>query len=416
MFNFTVSREFAGHFALDLSYIGRLSHKLLLQQDMFTPLIYFKDQKSGMTWVQNDDQMRQLFNNGLTPAQVQANPSLVPKSPFVEDMFPSYANYWIPGSASANYYYAIYNVFGGSDLDNLHYLDRRFASTGSCFTITGCYTFFAPQGSADPTWTNSGNAAYHALAVTFRRALSNGVSFDFNYTWSHSIDNASTAADGAGQFGGVLQNAFMPGQDRNSSDFDIRHLINANVLYELPVGKGKRFFSSAPRWADAVIGGWRVASLIRIQSGLPQIITGTDAWVTNYWINAVAIPNGPSPKTGVYTDDNGIPNLFQTVNAVNDYQNAFPGGSGMRAIVRMPWNKNVDLSVAKDFRLPWENQTLSFRAEAFNAFNFVNFTYQNILNPATGISNLSLLQTTTFGEFNATADPRVLQLALRYSF
>ena len=74
-----------------------------------------------------------------------------------------------------------------------------------------------------------------------RRVLSGGIAFDFNYTLSHSIDNSSGAESGAGTGGAILQDAFNTSAFRGSSDFDSRHNITADVLYELPFGKGKRF-------------------------------------------------------------------------------------------------------------------------------------------------------------------------------
>jgi Carboxypeptidase regulatory-like domain/TonB dependent receptor len=423
LLNFTVSHQFKSNYSLDVSYIGRLSHSLLAQEDAFSPLIYFKDKKSGMTWVQADTQMRALYNNGngVTPNAVQSNSSLVPTNAFVEDMFPALANYYIPGSASANYFYGIYGINGGSDLDNLHALDRAGAPNG-CLTVTGCYTFFAPQGSSDPTWTNAAKAAYHGLAVSFRHTLSHGLAFDLNYTWSHSFDNVSSPSDNSGQFGGDIQNAFMPNQSRASSDFDIRHQFNADILYRLPFGNGQRFLGSAHGWINQVVGGWQLSSLIRLQSGLPTIIQGDEVFPTNYWESSIAVANGAAPKTGVYSDENGSPNLFSSVSALNSYQDEWPGQSGTRAIVRLPGLKNVDLSVSKDFHLPWEGHVLQFRAEAYNAFNFVNFNYGASNTSSTNqystttINNLSLTSPSTFGEFTSTTEPRVLQLSLHYNF
>lgn len=410
--NFNVSQQIKG-FQVEMGYVGRLSHKTLLQTDTSTPLIYFKDPKSGQTWVQNDSAMRSLYNNGsgLTPAQVKANPSLVPTSPFVENMFPTLANSTIPGSASANYYYSIYQGNAGSSLDNLHQLDRvNSASRPNCYTVTGCFTFFAPQSSATPSWTNAGNANYHALIVTVRRPLTKGFGFDLNYTWSHGIDNGSSSASNAGQFGGVLQNAFLPGQNRGDSDYDLRHQINGNVVYELPFGKNKRYLSSAPTWLNEIAGGWQVTSLFRLQSGLPSTIAGTGVFNTNYWQSSVGVPNGAVPSTGSATSDQtGYPSLFSSTNATSSFQDAYPGQSGQRAIVRMPWQRNVDVAATKVFGLPGTENfhpTLQFRAEAFNVFNFVNYT----------TVSLSLASPNTFGQFQTTADARVLQLALRFAF
>ena len=96
---------------------------------MFAPLIYFKDSEERHEL--DSGRLRRcanLYNGGVTAAAVQKNPSLVPTSAFVENMFPALANYYFPGSASANYFYGIYGVNAGSDLDNLHQLDRVTSS------------------------------------------------------------------------------------------------------------------------------------------------------------------------------------------------------------------------------------------------------------------------------------------------
>ncbi len=419
LLNMSVSHQFSHGLTLDVGYAGRLSHKLLIQQDVMSPLIYFKDPKSGMTWVQADTQMRQISDRGVDPDQVAANPSLVPINPFVENMFPKLANRYFPGSASANYFYGIYGIFGGSDLDNLSSLDR--SRYPNCIVATGCFTFFSPQASADPTWVNAGKSSYHGMIVTLRRALSNGFAFDLNYTWSHGIDNGSAAADGAGQFGGILQNAFRPDQFRGSSDFDLRHQVNANFLYDLPFGKGKRLLNSSG-WLDQIVGGWQLSSLLRFRTGLPSSISGNGIYTTNYWASSLVIPNGPPPATGVCNDADGVPNIFCVKNPTSYYQEQYPGQTGTRAIIRLPGVKNVDMAVAKSFRMPWEGHSLTFRAEAFNLFNFVNFNFSNAGGAdgtGTGVLSggpLSLSQPDLFGKFTNTAPPRVLQLALRYSF
>ena len=406
LLNASVSHQFKDY-TLEVGYAGRLSRAQLIQSDVYAPAIYFKDPKSGINWVQADSALRNVYNGGVSAAAVKSNPSLVPTNAFVEDMFPGLANYYMPGSATANYFYGIYGVNAGSDLDNLHQLDRvRSAQFPNCIVVTGCYTFFAPQGSADPTWTNNGNANYHSMVVTVRHAYSKGFAFDFNYTWAHAIDNGSGVASGTGQFGGILQNVFAPGLSRGPSNFDFRHQFNANAVYALPFGRGKMLLGGAPKWLDEVVGGWQVSGLMRVQSGAPSTIAGTGVFPTNYWNSSLAIPNGAAPATGLFYDSNGVPSIFQSTSAASSYQDSFPGGVGVRGIVRLPWQKNVDLTVTKDFQLPWEHQTLQLRADAFNAFNFVNFT----------TISLALSSPGTFGEFSAAADARVLQLALRYQF
>jgi hypothetical protein len=349
-----------------------------------------------------------LHDSGLTPAQVQANPSLVPTLPFVENVWPGLANVDFPGSASANYFSCVYNDYNGSFLDCLHAVDRNTTSSyvnGRCLSVSGCYTFFAVQGSSMPVWMNAGTAAFHGLTVSLRRRLTSGLSFDFNYTWSHSIDNGSAAESGAGEQGAAIQNIFNPKEFRGSSDFDMRHNITANLLYELPFGKNKALFHNVPGWLNQIIGGWEVSSLMRYRTGLPSTVAGDLAYNANYWLSSLAIPT-QAVKTGVHIDQNGIPSIFSTTDAANSFVDELPGHSGARAAVRLAPMFNTDIALAKVFKLPWERQRIQFRAEAFNAFNSVNF-----MNPS-----LTLTSPLTFGEFQGVMDPRVMQFALRWEF
>ncbi len=407
--NVSLSHQFNHGFTLDVGYVGRFSRQLLAQQDINTPLLFFKDPASGITLAQANTAMSQVFNAGVLPNSVKANPSLIPTNAFVQNQFPALTNYYFPGSASANYYYGVYGVYAGSDLDMLHSLDRvTSAKFPNCISITGCYTFFAPQASGDPVWFNAAAANYDALTVTVRRAFQNGLSFDLNYAWSHSIDNASTAASGVTGNGAAFQDAYIPSLSRASSDFDLRHQINANILYELPFGKGKMFLNSAPTWLNEVVGNWQISSLIHIESGLPSTIVGDGAYNSNYDAQSLAVAATSSAPTGgsLVFDQHGNPGIFSSTKVTSNFVDAYSGGSGTRALVRMPWQRNVDLSVTKDFPMPWEHHFLQLRAEAFNAFNFVNFT--NI--------SLALTSPSTFGDFTAAADARVLQMALRYTF
>jgi len=422
LLNASFARQLPGKLTLEVSYAGRLSRRLLLQGDVYTPLENLLDPASGQTWLTSMTAIRNTYNSicasmgnntqncnpSSAAAAVMANPSLVPNNPYIQDMFPGVANAYFHGSTSANYFYGIYGVYGGSYLDMLHASDRipgEFTAPGTCATKFGCYTFFAPQGSSMPTWMNDGDANYHGMSVSLRRAFTSGVSFDFNYTLSHSIDNASAAEGAAGQDGAVVQNIFAPGQFRGSSDFDIRNLVNVNVVYELPIGKGKPFWSSAPGWANEIFGGWQISSIMRFSSGLPSVVQGNYTWDTNYWQNSLAIPTGAFKVTNGY-DSNGNPSLFSNVNASNSFADQYPGNVGMRAAVRLAGMVNFDIGVAKSFPLPWEGHRIQFRAEAYNAFNNVNF-----IQPS-----LALYNPGTFGEYQNTMPPREMQFALRYEF
>jgi hypothetical protein len=421
MFNINYSRELPGKIALEIGYVGRLSRRLLMEGDVFTPDENYKDPGSGITWQQNAQTVYNLANSlarsagvfynnaaALVAQEVMNNPSLVPNLPFVNNVWPGYKNAYFPGSASANYFYSVYGVFGSSFLDILHAADRISGEylPGKCLSVTGCYTFFAQQGSTMPLWMNAGEADFHGLTVAFRRKFSNGLQFDFNYTFSHSIDNGSATEAGAGEEGAAIQDIYNLSAFRGSSDFDIRHNFNANFMYALPFGKGKVLLHAAPGWVDQIVGGWQLSSVWRYSTPLPSAVEGDLAYNTNYWLSSLAVMNTPTPSGGVHIDQNGIPSIFSNTSASNSFQDQPPEGAGTRAALRLAPIFNVDAALTKSFKLPWEGKRLTFRAEAFNAFNHANFT-----NPS-----LSLESPQTFGEYQGTLEPRSMQFALRFEF
>jgi hypothetical protein len=405
LMNLSIARPLPKRMSIEVGYIGRLSHGVLISQDYGQPLTQFKDPQSGMTWAQASGILRNVYEAGVTPAQVKANPSLIPLVPFVEDIFGRAKNTLIPGSASANYWYSIYNKYAGSDLDALNDMDRLRQSDGTCISLYGCNTFFPLQNAGLTAWTNAGKAAYHGMQIVLRKGFSNGWGFDLNYTWSHSIDNAPGTESGGGA---GIQDSFNPNSYRGSSDFDIRHNLTANYVVELPFGKGKKLFDGAPKVVNAVIGGWQISSLVTVRTGTPVNITNGGVYPTNYLNAALGMLRpGKTLPTSAAFDQTGSPSIFANTNATQSFMGQYPGSVGTRAIVRRPAFYNTDISVSKLFKLPFEGHTLQFRAEGFNAFNNVNFT---------GTPQLSLATPTTFGQITSSADARVMQFALRYEF
>ena len=293
LLNFSYARPLPKKMTIEVGYIGRLSHKGLMQQDFAQPMTLFKDVKSGQTWPQASTLLKRIYDSGVTPAQVQANPNLIPQIAFFENIFPGAKNYKFNGSASANYYYTVYGTYAGSDLDALNDMDRLRQPNGTCISVYGCNTFFANQAAGLSAWTNSGKSGYNGLQLVLRRPVTNGWGFDFNYTWSHSLDNVSGAeSDGAG-----VQDAFNPDGYRGPSTFDIRHNVTANAVVELPFGHNKHFLKAMPRWADAVIGGWQVSLLGTLRTGTPVNISNAGLYPTNYLTSAIGIlrPAPPCP-------------------------------------------------------------------------------------------------------------------------
>lgn len=422
--NANYARPLPKKMSIEIGYAGRLGHRGIIEQDYGQPLSNFTDPASGQTFAAAGQALAYLYDTGLTSAQVKANPSLVPNEPWFNDMVPALANHYINGSASANFFYDVYDEYSGSWLDALNDIDRIRQSNGTCLVRTGCNTFFPLQDSGLDVFTNNGWSHYNAMTVVFRRPVAGGWGWDLNYTFGHSIDNgsasesniaglgtASSANSAPASTGGFIQNAFAPNSFVGSSDFDARHTITGDFVMELPVGKGKAFLNNGPGWVNQIVGGWFVSGIVTFHTGTPLTISDAGDYNVNYDVSAFGIlaPNATMPANGFQFDSNGIPSIFANPNAINSFVGAGPGQTGTRGILRGPHFFDTDLAINKSFRLPWESQTISFRTEMYNAFNNVEW----------GNPNLSLANPTTFGEitsYGLGAAPRVLQMALRYQF
>lgn len=402
--NASYARPLPKNLSIEIGYVGRLGHQGLVRQDYAQPMTNFKDPVSGQTWTQASGILRQYYDQGLTAAQVRANPALIPAIPFFESMFAKAANRTFAGSATANYFNSVYGTYAGSDLDALNDMDRLKLADGTCISRTGCNTFFAMQAAGVTAFSSAGKNAYNAGTLVFRRAVSNGWGFDLNYTLAHALDNASgSESDNAS----TLQDAFNPDAFRGPSTFDARHIITANTVVELPFGKGKKMFNAIPMWLDYVVGGWELSALASYRSGLPLNVSNAGIYPTNYLNAAIGVLRSGAtlPENSLGFDQTGAPSIFRNTSAVQSFMGQYPGTVGSRGILRGNGQKNIDLAVSKNFRFR-ERVSAQLRGEAFNAFNFVNF----------GNPNLSLANPATFGQITSAGDARVMQLALRISF
>ncbi|MBM3787948.1 MAG: hypothetical protein FJW30_26670 [Acidobacteria bacterium] len=238
------------------------------------------------------------------------------------------------------------------------------------------------------------NSSYNALTIKAEKRFSKGFTFLSAFTWSHNIDyNNENLLDGSP---GVVT-PYDLRRERAHSTLDRRLSYNLSSVYELPFGKGKgRLERGVGNW---LVGGWQLGAILALYSGLP----------VTHSIN-VNNQNLGGASRGDYVRNPNLPYSERTIDRWFDLT-AFavnaPGtiGNAGRNLIWGPGNKNLDLMLSRQFVMPWENHTLQFRAEAFNATNTANFGP-----PATGIG------TPTAGRITSAADPRRIQFALKYSF
>jgi hypothetical protein len=245
--------------------------------------------------------------------------------------------------------------------------------------------------------------------------MSKGVQFDFNYTLSKSIDNAS-AVENSAQFGGQIANVFAPRDQISLSDFDVRHQFNANWVAELPFGKGKWLAGGAPGWLDAFIGGWQASGIFRYRTGLPVTIGNGFNFPTNYFLTGPGTqiaPIGSGKALKSVADPGGLKRPYLFANGgdgINSFDNTRPGSSGSRNSLTGPRFFTLDFGLGKKFKMPYdERHSLQFRWETFNLTNTPSFN--NI--------TLDLDAPSTFGQITSTTGEsarRVMQFGLRYEF
>jgi hypothetical protein len=399
--NLSVTRPLGRGLTLEAGYLGRWGRDALMQIDVGGWAVQWKDPATGQTWKQMATQIRQAHDAGLDPT----NPGAIAPIPFIESMMPGLANLYVPGSATANYYRLIWGMNGGSDADATHAIDRvKSVAFPNCIIKTGCNTLYPSQSSSMSMWTNAGYSNFNGGTFSLRKQFGHGYSFDVNYTLAHAQDNGGSAEAGAGTQGGIMLNPYDFDAFYGDSDFDIRHNLNANVLLDLPFGRGRLFAGNVGDLVDAFIGNWQVSGIFRYNSALPTAVAYGGIWPTHFSVSAVAYPVG-TYEDGVTTNQNGNPAIFASTTEAANWRPMYPGEVGTRAAVRLDDYMNTDLAVTKNIRL-FRAQRLQFRAEAFNLFNNVNFT------------NLSLDANSpnSFGQFSATSPARVMQFALRYEF
>jgi hypothetical protein len=276
----------------------------------------------------------------------------------------------------------------------------------NAFGLVANNTGLPGQFSTNAYIGNFGSSSYNGLLVTLKRNFAHGLQFDFNYTFSRSIDNVSSVANTV--VGGLVCDSTNLRVCRGPSDFDVTHVFSANGVYDLPFGKGRKFARNSNGFVNAVVGGWQFATIFTARSGF-AFSTNTGSFPVGFVFDSPAVQTGPGSALATHIhDDNGVIQLFADPTAATAaLRNPFGGEMGTRNNLRGPGFVNFDMSLAKNFSMPWsEKHFLQFRAEAYNAFNHTNFA-----DPGANINSPTFGQITTQANAN-----RVMQFALRYEF
>lgn len=428
--NFTYGREIGKGLSFEVSYVGRYAQKLLAQRDIMH-LNNFKDQKSGMTWY---EAINQLIDHRYAGTPIH----LVPSVSWFENITPGLAGprtiLGVPRTLTATqraYQLIAMPAVGGSNVTD--YTFRQLQWDDPPISILRDI-FFHPQYGALNTWGTIAKSNYSALQFSVRQRLRKDVTFDFNYSYSHALDNAS-GLQSAGNFSSTafIFNPLDVDGNYGDSDFDFRHIVNANWLVGLPFGRGKTFLRDTNKVVNAFIGGWQMTGIFRWNSGAPTGAAtrpfGFQRWPTNWNLSSGFVRVRPVETTS--GDVNGSPNIFgDPLAALLSYRDARPGEAGDRNVLRLPGYFALDAGLYKSFKVA-EKHTITFRWEVYNVTNTQRFTAPGGFSVSAvdpfmqGQLGLPAITTAPadFGKFTSTQKPlgenkagRVMQFALRWQF
>jgi hypothetical protein len=399
-YNLTIKRELRGDMLLQVGYVGSQGHRLLASYEIN---------------VANPTTCNEL--NGILGAGTCG--------PFGED-----ASYFIPGgtvipSGGLTLPYNAgsggLNVPAGTVVgpSGITLVGLRTFSSPLCQPLTGvgCPANGKPVFSGIFTENTVAKSNYNSLQALFEKRFSHGLQFQASYTFSKSLDNASS-------FESAL-NPLNSNATYGLSAFDARHRFVFNYVWDLPVPKMEGF-------KGALLNGWEMSGIVSFQSGFPVRITSQsdlEELDSTFLFEAPGEPNlvapfktvnprgtvcaaftGPlapgappcSPVSGFVFD----PNLFS-----NDPANGGPQlgtiGNAPRSICCGPGINNWDMSFSKQTKLIGEKLNMEFRGDIFNVWNHAQFYSVD-----GNVSN----QGGTFGQALHIHDPRLVQLALKFRF
>jgi hypothetical protein len=269
---------------------------------------------------------------------------------------------------------------------------------------------------------------YNAFNVQFRHEFSSGLSVISSYQWSKNLDNASED-QGWAIFETQWRDYYNRNLEYSVSSHDIPQNFVTSLVYNLPVGRGRRFGAAMPKVADYALGGWQVAGIVTMQSGYPILVQGPGnlgnygfgrtspdlvssaalyypgfVQTPNRWFNSCTLQQDGT-RTGCISASEPvawiIPPNFTIGNAPRYNSNLRTGGT-----------HNFDLSLTKQFALS-ERMRLQFRGEFLNAFNTPTYGGPD----SSGASPDAYATDGSFGRIFGTANlPRIIQFSMELNF
>ncbi|HEY0320729.1 MAG TPA: carboxypeptidase-like regulatory domain-containing protein [Pyrinomonadaceae bacterium] len=342
----------------------------------------------------------------------------------------------------------------------LGYLQNTLNTIGGIPAFPNAQRLFLanPVAGAVDFVENSGTLRYNALQIELRRRFSDGLYFQANYTFQKTLGNSSggSIAENNTQtrFEPNLDNA-QPQLEYSRVNYDQAQVFNVNAIYELPFGKGKRFFSDAGSLLNRIVGGWQMSNILRASTGAPINISDPRATLnrsgrfTRQTAQSTLSKDQIKDLIGIFKTPCGVfyidpqvinlnldacsrgliqPRAGSTAGVgsiaptyVGATTGTFPGqvffnnapgqGGGLeRNFINGPFYFNWDAGMIKNIPIT-ERVRFQMRIEVFNVLNRANLAVT-----AAQQQTLFNINSTNFGRLTAAFPPRIIQFAGRLEF
>jgi len=401
----SLQREVGGGSVVEVNYIGRKGVGLYGAYDVNQVNIFARDSR---------------FNESFVEAFNTLRGSPTASSPLIDGLLAGDPR---RGAQSGSAFFR--SLFSselslGSVATAADTLARRLNTGDSTITTIergGFSPFFFrpfPQFSGALNVLDSNDfSVYHGLELQLKRRFNRGISYQVSYTLAKSMDTRSfdpaftTAGRGTTQ---TASNTPYNITDRRlnyaRSDFDRRHSLQGYFVYDIPLGRGRRFLNNANPVLDRLIGGFEFAGTFVFQSGRPFTVYSGANTLSNV-LQSPANCNGCSSNLGSVQQESGT-NFFFTQEQRAQFSSPTPGelGNTGRNFFTGPRFFNLDLLIGKKLYFT-ETTNLEFRAEMQNATNTPAFDFPT-----------AVVTSSTFGRIRGSVvnSARRVQLALKFNF
>lgn len=297
-------------------------------------------------------------------------------------------------------------------------------TAGTCKPTVAQALVQYPQYCNGITGLNESEATslYNSLQLKLEKQFSGGLYLGANYTFSRLTTDGSSTTQATANYGGIgsVISPFQGSRNMSLSPDDITHTFSLMAVYDLPFGKGQKFLNGS-RAMDLLVGGWTLASTVKLVSGTPLYFRNSNVCGLPSQIQAACIP-GITSASGVLTQGwlGANVNVPMYSSSAFESTSLFAGGNylgtGPRVSdVRGSPYRDTNLSIAKNFSIT-ERVKIQIRAEAFNIFNNHYFTCDGqAFGDCIPFNNDP--SSPSFGNWNGTVStPRNVQLVGRFTF